>query len=283
MILPKKHHITQLIVADVHNRCRHAGVNHVLAQVQHRYWIIDGQQEVKNWNKECNVCDRRCAKPAVQIMAPLPESRLGTTMRASARCCVDYTEPFTTKITRRVSAKKYLCLFACSATRVVHLEMAYSLSTADFLNAFRRMVTTRGRPEEVTSGNGMNFVGAERELRELVQSMDREWIMDDAANKGIKWNWNPPLGSHFGGVFESLIKVAKKTLKAIVGNAGLSDDELQTAFKEVEGLTNARSITYEGPDPRDEPVLTPNHFLVGQLGGQLAPRVTDEVVFNPRN
>ena len=25
MILPKKHHITQLIVADVHNRCRHAG------------------------------------------------------------------------------------------------------------------------------------------------------------------------------------------------------------------------------------------------------------------
>ena len=42
VILPKKHHITQLIVADVHNRCRHAGVNHVLAQVQHRYWIIDG-------------------------------------------------------------------------------------------------------------------------------------------------------------------------------------------------------------------------------------------------
>ena len=104
--------------------------------------------------------------------------------------------------------------------------------------------------------------------------------MDDAANKGIKWNRNPPLGSHFGGVFESLIKVAKKTLKAIVGNAGLSDDELQTAFKEVEGLiTN----TYEGVDPRDEPVLTPNHFLVGQLGGELAHRVADEVEFNPRN
>ena len=31
MILPKKHHIKQLTVADVHNRCRHAGVNHVLA------------------------------------------------------------------------------------------------------------------------------------------------------------------------------------------------------------------------------------------------------------
>ena len=48
MILPKKHHITQLIVADVYNRCRHAGVNHVLVQVRNRYWFIDGWQEVKN-------------------------------------------------------------------------------------------------------------------------------------------------------------------------------------------------------------------------------------------
>ena len=48
MNLPKKHHIKQLIVADVHNRCRHAGVNHVLAQVRNRCRIIDGRQEVKN-------------------------------------------------------------------------------------------------------------------------------------------------------------------------------------------------------------------------------------------
>ena len=57
MILLKKHHITQLIVADLHNRCRHAGVNHVLAQVRNRYWVIDGRQEVKNWDKEYKVCE----------------------------------------------------------------------------------------------------------------------------------------------------------------------------------------------------------------------------------
>ena len=205
------------------------------------------------------------------------------TMRAFAKCCVDYAGPFTTKITRRVSAKRYVCLFTCSATRAVHLEMSYSLSTTDFLNAFSRMVATRGKPEEVTSDNETNFVGAERELRELVQAMDLEQIADNAASNGIRWNWNPPLGSHFGGVFESLVKVAKKTLKAIVGNAGLTDDELQTAIKEVETLLNSRPLTYEGTDPRDEPVLTPNHFLIGQLGGQLAPQLTDDLTFNPRN
>lgn len=258
-------------------------MNHVLAEVRHRYWVVDGRQEVKNWDKECKVCDKRRARPATQIMAPLPVTRLGTTMRAFAKSCVDYAGPFTTKITKRVSAKRYICLFTCSATRAVHLEMAYSLSTSGFLNAFSRMVAARGKPEEVTSDNGTNFVGAERELRELIQSIDQEKIVDEGANKGIKWNWNPPLGSHFGGVFESLVKVAKRSMKAIVGNAGLTDDELHTAIKEVEGLMNSRPLTYEGVDPRDEPVLTPNHFLIGQAGGQLAPQVADDTAFNPRN
>ena len=56
-------------------------------------------------------------------------------------------------------------------------------------------------------------------------------------------------------MFDSLIKVAKKALKVIVGNTGLNDDELQTAIKEEEALINSRSLSYEGTDPRDEPVL----------------------------
>ena len=107
--------------------------------------------------------------------------------------------------------------------------MAFSLSTTDFLNAFSRMVATRGILEKVTSDNGTNFVGTERELRELVQAMEKERIADNAASDEIRWNWKPPLGSHFGGVFDSLIKVAKKSLKAVIGNARLMDDELQTA------------------------------------------------------
>ncbi|XP_074611061.1 uncharacterized protein LOC141865634 [Acropora palmata] len=169
--------------------------------------------------------------------------------------------------------------------------MACLLSTKVFLNKFTRLVASRGRPEEVTSDNRTNFVGADRELVELVLAMHQEQIADNAASDLIRWNWNPPLGSHFDGAFESLVKVAKKTLKAAEGgvsvssaqNAGLIDDELQTAIKEVEVLMNSRTLTYERADPRDEPVLTPNHFLVGRLGGQLAPQVTDDIALNLRN
>ena len=120
MILPKKHHITRLVVADVHHRSRHAGVNHVLAQIRSRSWVIDGCQEVKIRDQECKSCERRRAKPATQIMAPLPTSRLGMPMRAFSKYCVDNAGPFVTKITGRLFAKRYLCLSSCPETRAVH-------------------------------------------------------------------------------------------------------------------------------------------------------------------
>ena len=78
-------------------------------------------------------------------------------------------------------------------------------------------------------------------------------------------------------------RVAKKTLKVTVGIARFNDDELQTAIREVEALMNSRPLSYGGTDPSNEPVLTPSHFLIGQLRGQLAPQVTDELEVNPRN
>ena len=169
MILPKKIHITQLIVADIHNHCQHAGVNHVLAQVQNQYWVIHGRQEVKNWEKECKVCERRRVQLSVQIMAPLPRTRVRTTPLQSAVLIT--LAPSQPRLLKEF-AKRYLCLFMCSAARAVHLEVACSLSTTEFLNVFSWMVATRERPEEVSSDNGTNFVGAERELRELFQAMD---------------------------------------------------------------------------------------------------------------
>ena len=46
-----------------------------------------------------------------------------------------------------------------------------------------------------------------------------------------------------------------------MGNAGLNDDELQTAIKEVEALMNLRLLSYEGTDPRDEPGSDTEPFL----------------------
>ena len=129
----------------------------------------------------CRGCRRQFrAKPVGQMMAPLPEARLKLPLRAFERVGVDYGGPFLTKQGRRkAKAKRYLCLFTCLNTRAVHLEMAYSLDTDSFINAFIRMTARRGTPTYVVSENGTNFVGAERELRELLEKFDQDKIINE--------------------------------------------------------------------------------------------------------
>ena len=68
-----------------------------------------------------------------------------------------------------------------------------------------------------------------------------------------------------------MIKAAKRAILVILGNAEITDEELLTAFTEAEYLLNSRPLTYQSANPEDDVPLTPNHFLVGQLGGAFAP------------
>ena len=105
------------------------------------------------------------------------------------------------------------------------------------------MAGRRGLPDEVYSDNGTIFIGADRELQALIAQVESHKIQESLANKGIKWYFNPPLATHFGGAHESMLKSAKKAIKAILGQADINDDELMTAIIGVEGLINSRPLT----------------------------------------
>ena len=82
----------------------------------------------------------------------------------------------------------------------------------------------------------------------------------------MKWHFSAPLGSHLRGVFETMIRAAKRTVSNIVGNVDITDEELHTAFTGAESLLNARPVTCQSADIKDIMLLTPNHFLFAQTG-----------------
>ena len=79
-----------------------------------------------------------------------------------------------------------------------------------------------------------------------------------------------------------LVKAAKKAIYAVVEDRDGTDEELITVSTRVESLLNSRPLTYQSSDPRDDVLLTPNHFLHGQMGGQFAPESVDSTTFHPR-
>ena len=99
------------------------------------------------------------------------------------------------------------------------------------------MIDRRGLPEEIRSDNGTNFVGANKELCEMTAKIVQDpKFKSTITGKGIKWIFNPPYAPHFGGVFETMIKAAKRAVTAILGNADITDEELLTAFTGAEAL-----------------------------------------------
>jgi len=151
------------------------------------------------------------------------------------------------------------------------------VSTQDsFLNAFYRFVNRRGPPEQVTSNNGTSFVGANRELQHLVLQLDKQIIQRRTVHRGIKWNFNPPAGPHFGGVYEIMIKAAKTAVYAVLGSAEVTDKELSSAFIGAEALLNSRPLTYQSANSMDIVPLTPSNFLHEELGRESAPTIAEE-------
>ena len=138
-----------------------------------------------------------------------------------------------------------------------------------------------GVPQEVVSDNGSNFIRGERELRELVEQLSESQIKQATTSQGVKWSFNPPGAPHFNGVHEVLVQAAKRVMQHVLHKAGLTDEELITAMAGAEDLINSRLLIYQSANGRDLPLLTPNHFLIGQMGGKVAPDSVDTTTFNP--
>lgn len=56
----------------------------------------------------------------------------------------------------------------------------------------------------------------------------------------------------------------KLHLRRITDNASLTFEELTTSFAQIEAIFNSGSLAPLSPDPTDQSLLTPGHFLIGR-------------------
>ena len=183
-----------------------------------------------------------------QKMASLPEDRITPSKPPFTYVGVDCFGPFLV-CRGRATAKRHGVLFTCLAICAVHFEVIHSMDTESFINALRHFISRRGRPEEIRSDNGENFVKGREELREAWQQWNQAQVQEYLLQHDVKWIFNPPAASHHGGVWERCIRTVGKVMKAILKDQVLDGEGLCTLMCEEESIVNGRPITKVSEDP----------------------------------
>ena len=212
VILPYKHHVTDLVVQSYHQDVEHMGQESVLSCLRNKFWVIKGRSAVRRTIRACKECARRNARPGEQLMANLPRDRITPNKPPFTYVGVDFFGPFEVK-QGRSRMKRYGCLFTCLVVRAVHVEIAHSLDTDSMINALRRFISVRGRPEEIRSDQGTNFTSADKEMKRIMSDIDEHKVNKFCLQRDIRWLFNPPSASHMGGAWERMIRSIRRILK----------------------------------------------------------------------
>ena len=268
VVLPKRSHITDLIVCHFHDKTLHQDRGMTVNEIRNNgFWIIGCSSIVSNLIRNCVTCRRLRGTLQDKKMSDLPSDRLEPSPPFTY-CAVDFFGPFYIKEGRK-ELKRYGVLFTCLMSRAVHVETSNTLETHSFINCLRRFIAVRGLIRQLRSDRGTNFVGAENELWMALNELDdqriKQFLLKENCDCDVfEFKMNVPSASHMGGVWEHPIRSVRNVLVTLLHKHGqqLDDESLRTFLIESAAIVNIRPLTVENiNDPLSATPLTPNHLL----------------------
>ena len=254
----------------VHLSLCHCGPSLLLSYTGSHLHILGARKLSRKICSQCRTCRRLAPRWSTQLMAELPAQRV-TPARAFTHTGMDFAGPFSIKmghVRRPVTLQAYLCIFVCLTYKAVHIEVVSDQTTPAFLACLHRFISRRNCPQHIYSDNGPNFTGAKNQLKQLYA-----WLRSDTTNDaiqhyllshhGVTWHNSPPAAPHFGGLWESAVRSAKKHLTRVLGSTLYSFEELTTISCQVEACLNSRPLLPTTSHNQDGlATLTASHFLL---------------------
>ena len=240
----------------------------MMALLSSSYYIPTVQYFLKGLSRRCVSCQKPYAKASTQRMWELPAAR-SQPSRPFSIIGVDFAGPFIRKEGNKrksTQVKAYVCMYVCFSTKAVFFDPVMDQSTEAFLASLRRFTAIYGAPQEIHSDNGSNFVGANRELKNIYELLKKDETQSHlnhwSALRDISWSFTPTRAPHFGCLWESAVRLMKLTLKKVIGDQILWADEFTTLLYEAAAICNSRLLAPMETHPTDGVTpLTPGHFL----------------------
>ena len=251
--IPYSSRAAKLIVRHCHLKAMHMRRRFTKAIVNETYYIAHVNKLIDQVLKTCTTCQKIDRRRIKQPTGDLPYFRVRE--YGPFECVgVDYFGPIQLK-----GRKKCWCLIVtCSVSRAVHLEIVQDMTAASCLAALNATFNVRGLPQIIVSDNGTNFTRAEKDLRKLI-ALTKE-AKDSVIEFDIKWYFDPPRASWWGGWFEIMVGTVKHALRKVNGVPNIH--QLRFVLLEIMSIVNSRPLFPE--DSEKDNFITPGHYLIGR-------------------
>ena len=217
IILPNKDLLVELLILHVHQKNHHSPQDTTIAILRERYHILHIREEVRRVCKRCVVCRHAKTKPLQQKMGILPEERICPAF-AFSDVGVDFTGPIYLKgYDCKTMKKAYICIFTCTHSRMIHLELTNNMSTEEFLSALKRMINRRGKCRKIISDNQLTF----KKANQILKFSTRESVIADNSiqsyltENDIIWEFITERSPHRGAFYERLNRSLNEPLKKV--------------------------------------------------------------------
>ena len=270
VIADSKDIIIQKWFEHIHLSLCHCGPSLLLSYTGSHLHILGARKLSRKICSQCKTCRRLAPRWSTQMMAELPAERVTPAM-AFTHTGMDFAGPFSIKmghVRKPVILQAYLCIFVCLTFKAVHIEVVSEQTTEAFLACLQRFVSRRSCPQHMYSDNGPNFTGAKNQLRGLYAWLRSETTDNDIqhyllSHHGITWHNSPPAAPHFGGLWESAVRSAKKHLTRVLGSTRHTFEQLTTIACQVEACLNSRPLLPTTSHNQDGlATLSAGHFLL---------------------
>lgn len=237
--MPAKSIFTSLLVYHVHIKLHHAGTINVLNHLRLEFWIPQGRRVVNSIIfKLCLNCRKLKLEPYKRPEFPqLPPERVQKSLNFQ-NTGVDYFGPLILKNNKKV----WVCLFTCMVVRAIHMEVVESLSTDAFIEVLRKFMARRGKPLNIFSDNGKQFVLAKKLLtsnqsKNPIHSEDYRNFLE---KNSINWTFITERAPWKGGFYERLIGVVKNHLRRVLSKSSFVLSKFQCIIAEIEFIVNCK-------------------------------------------
>ena len=261
IILPNSDcEVVQSLIRHYHTKHYHCSIVETYYLLRQKYYFLGGRNTVRKVVSKCLECQLAYKQPTPQKMGELPESRVSLAIPFQ-HSGMDVFGEFWCSTQGRAHRKRWVLLITCFVTRAIALYPLPDMSLSSVINALIKMNAQFPSLRKLTTDNGPNFKGANREIKEAMAEWNMQEANDILSDHQIEWEFGPAYAGSWGGVWERLVGVTKNSFKACINGRILDTDTFDAILAGVAGMMNRRPLTRQNNNDDGSLVLTPSHFL----------------------